>query len=213
VTHDVSVDPYQFGGSEKQVRRTQRRFAHVFAPEAPVLDVGCGRGVFLQLLRESGISAVGIDTYEPAVERCKQEGFTVYKADVLGFLPEHPEEFSGIFCSHVIEHLPFDQAARLLALGIEALKPEGLLVIVTPNPRDMGVIGETFWLDPTHVRPYPVSLVASMMEGAGLRVVDRGTFHGGLPKREWGRSLLYRLRLGMFFGHPNAYVVGRKPSE
>jgi hypothetical protein len=86
----------------------------------------------------------------------------------------------------------------------------GVLVIVTPNPRDLGVLGETFWLDPTHVRLYPVALLASMFEAAGFNVVDRGTFHGGLPKREWGKALFYRFLLGPFHGHPNAYVVGRK---
>jgi 2-polyprenyl-3-methyl-5-hydroxy-6-metoxy-1,4-benzoquinol methylase len=203
-------DPYVFGGSAKQVRRTQRRFMRTFAGHAPVLDIGCGRGIFLQLLREAGIEGLGIDRYEPAVAACRSQGLTAHVADALDFLPEHPAAYGGIFCSHVIEHLPFDDAGRLIALCASTLTSGGMVVIVTPNPRDFGVMGETFWLDPSHVRPYPVALLASMLEAAGFEVIDRGTYHGGLPKREWGRALFYRLLLGPFHGHPNAYVVGQK---
>jgi 2-polyprenyl-3-methyl-5-hydroxy-6-metoxy-1,4-benzoquinol methylase len=203
-------DPYVFGGSAKQVRRTQRRFVRVFAGHAPVLDIGCGRGIFLQLLRDSGIEGIGIDRYEPAVAACCSQGLTAHVADALDFLSEQPAAYGGIFCSHVIEHLSFDNANCLISLCASALVPEGRLVIVTPNPRDLGVIGETFWLDPTYVRPYPVALLASMLEAAGFEVIERGTFHGGLPKREWCRAFFYRLFLGPFHGHPNAYVVGQK---
>jgi O-antigen chain-terminating methyltransferase len=203
-------DPYRFGGSPKQVRRTQQRFVRYFSPGHPVLDVGCGRGIFLQLLTEHGLEAIGIDTYEPAVARCEERGFTAYRSNVLSYLRTTSTDFGGIFCSHVIEHLQFDEARELVTLCAKALVPEGKLVIVTPNPRDFGVIGETFWLDPTHVRPYPPALIASMAEDANLSVLEKGTYHGGLPKREWGRALWYRLFLGPFYGRPNAYVVAQK---
>ena len=203
-------DPYTFGGSLRQVRRTQQRFVRPFTGREPVLDIGCGRGIFLQLLREAGIASAGIDTYPPAVEECRRQGFTAFVADALEFLPTHPAEYGGIFCSHVIEHLAFESAQRLLSLCATALRPEGRLILVTPNPRDFGVMGETFWLDPTHVRPYPVPLLAALVEATGLRVIDRGTFHGGLPKRDWPRTLFYRMLLGPFHGHPNAYVVAHK---
>jgi 2-polyprenyl-3-methyl-5-hydroxy-6-metoxy-1,4-benzoquinol methylase len=208
----MCADPYLFGGSPKQVRRTQQRFVRCFSPGHPILDVGCGRGIFLQLLKESGLEAIGIDTYGPAVERCKELGFTAYRSDVLDYLRTTSTAFGGIFCSHVIEHLPFHEARELLSLCAEALVPAGILVIVTPNPRDFGVMGETFWLDPTHVRPYPPALIASIAEDANLNVIRKGTYHGGLPKREWGRALLYRWFLGPFYGRPNAYVVAQKLS-
>ena len=206
----MCADPYLFGGSPKQVRRTQRRFVRHFSPGHPVLDVGCGRGIFLQLLKESGVDAIGIDAYGPAVERCKALGFTAYRSDVLNYLRTTSTVFGGIFCSHVIEHLRFEEACELLTRCAESLVPAGKLVIVTPNPRDFGVMGETFWLDPTHVRPYPPALVASMAKDANLTVIEKGTYHGGLPKREWGRALLYRCFLGPFYGRPNAYVVAQK---
>jgi 2-polyprenyl-3-methyl-5-hydroxy-6-metoxy-1,4-benzoquinol methylase len=217
----MAVDPYAFGGSVKQVRRTQRRFVHYFLsqqharhatpPFPPILDIGCGRGIFLDMLSEEGLRAVGIDTHQPAVEQCRRNGLEAIEADALEFLEGRSAEFSGIFCSHIIEHLPFDRAQILLARCSDALIEDGSLVVVTPNSRDMGVMGETFWLDPTHVRPYPVRLLASMVEVAGLTAVEQGTFHGGLPKREWPRALFHKVFLGPFSGHPNAYIIGRKP--
>jgi len=205
-----SVDPYLFGGSEKQVRRTQARFISLLVNCAPVLDIGCGRGIFLRSLRAAGIPAQGIDTYGPAVEVCRRDGLNVERADALSYVSVRTEEFGGIFCSHVIEHLPFEDAQRLVKACASALTEGGRLVIVTPNPGDVGVMGNTFWLDPTHVRPYPTLLVEAIIEEAGLHRIHSGTFHGGLPKRALPRYLLNRAFLGPFYGKPNAYVVAAK---
>ena len=206
----MSADPYLFGGSPQQVRRTQQRFAALFSPGLPVLDIGCGRGIFLELLRAAGVHGIGIDTYEPAVEHCRRQGLEATVADALDYLPRRCETFGGIFCSHVIEHLPFAPAQELISKCSAALTSGGILVVVTPNCRDFSVMGETFWLDPTHVRPYPLPLLVSMSRTAGLEVTDRGTFHGGLPKREWPKALLYRCFLGPFYGRPNAYLTAKK---
>jgi 2-polyprenyl-3-methyl-5-hydroxy-6-metoxy-1,4-benzoquinol methylase len=204
------VNPYLFGGAEKQVRRTQARFIPLLANCAPVLDIGCGRGIFLRSLRTAGTLALGVDTYGPAIEACRRDGLNVEQADALSFLSTRTEQFGGIFCSHVIEHLPFDGAQRLVKACASALTEGGRLIIVTPNPGDVGVMGNTFWLDPTHVRPYPALLIESMMGEAGLHHIDSGTFHGGLPKRAMPRYLLNRAFLGPFYGKPNAYVVAAK---
>lgn len=203
-------DPYEFGGSLKQIRRTQKRFVACFAAHNPVLDIGCGRGVFLQMLREAGIVGVGIDSYGPAIEACRQQGLDAEIADALEYVSSSQSTFGGIFCSHVIEHLSFEAATQLVRGCACSLKPDGVLAIVTPNSRDFGVMGETFWLDPTHVRPYPVTLLKSMVSASGLTVLDSGVYHGGLPKREWPKAIGYRLLLGPFHGRPNAFVVARK---
>ncbi|GAC1641629.1 MAG: hypothetical protein NVS4B2_31160 [Chloroflexota bacterium] len=206
----MTQDPYLFGGSEKQVRRTQQRFVDVLSGASPVLDIGCGRGIFMRLLRSAGTRVVGIDPHAPAVERCRADGLDVHCADALSYLPDHTDHFGGIFCSHVIEHLDFEDGQRLVDGCATAMKRGGRLVIVTPNPSDLGVIGNTFWLDPSHVRPYPVLLLRSMVTQAGLRVVRSGVFHGGVPKREIGTYLLKRAMLGSFYGKPNAYVLASK---
>jgi 2-polyprenyl-3-methyl-5-hydroxy-6-metoxy-1,4-benzoquinol methylase len=176
----------------------------------PVLDIGCGRGIFVRSLRAAGTPVLGIDTYGPAVKACRRDGLNVEQADALSYLSARTEELGDIVCSHVIEHLTFEDAQRLVKACAAAMIEGGRLVIVTPNPGDVGVIGNTFWLDPTSVRQYPILLLGSMIEEAGFHHIRSETFHGGLPKRAILRHLLNRAFLGPFHGKPNAYVVAAK---
>ncbi len=181
----MSIDPYLFGGSPRQVRNTQRRWIPVFNHSGPVLDIGCGRGIFLSMMQRLGTPVVGIDTYEPAVRACRDQGLEAHVANALSYLPSHEGAYGGIFCSHVIEHLCFEDAQRLVSLCAGALKPGGRLVLVTPN-------------------------IESLVRDAGLTAVRSGTFHGGLPKRDVPQHLLYRALLGRFYGRPNASVLSTR---
>jgi 2-polyprenyl-3-methyl-5-hydroxy-6-metoxy-1,4-benzoquinol methylase len=206
-----SWDPYLFGGSPKHVRRSHRRFIRWFRGQSPVLDVGCGRGLFLQLMRECGIEGLGIDTNLDAVAACRAQGFEACVADALDFLASQRQRFGGVFCSHVVEHLPFEDTRRLFGLCRGALRAGGILVVLTPNSGDLRVMGETFWLDPTHVRPYPIKLLRALAEEAGFEVEETGAFHGALARRQIPGYLLSCARLAPFYGRPNAYIVARHP--
>ena len=104
-------DLYEFGGTEKQVREYQRRFLRYFSPPGPVLDIGCGRGTFLELLREQSIKGIGVDSSPYAIETCKRKGFQeVHEVDALRFLFTSRAQFTGIYCGHVIEHMSSDMA-------------------------------------------------------------------------------------------------------
>src|SRR5947209_4708326 len=167
-----SIGLYQFGGSEETVRHIQSRFIPRFRRCSPVLDIGCGRGIFLSMLRENGIECAGIDHSYESIVACRSKGFEVEQSDCISFLSRTTSKFGGIFCSHVIEHLPCDKAEQMLQLCRSALRPGGCLVIVTPNPEDINVMGNLFWLDPTHVRPYPGPLITAMLEHQGFRVLS-----------------------------------------
>ncbi len=205
-------DLYAFGGTEEQVRGYQRRFLGFFAPPGPVLDVGCGRGTFLELLRDRRIEAYGVDTSPGAVETCRQKGFEhVYVGDALTYLSGVREQFMGIYCGHVIEHMASAEVHEFLKLARQALTPDGRLLLVTPNPLDLRVISEYFWLDTTHVRPYPLRLLESMLQNAGFTSVAGSSFRSTRPgKRELPRYLLLRLLLGKHYGLSDTYVTGRK---
>jgi SAM-dependent methyltransferase len=211
-TTRTEPDLYEFGGTEEQVRAYQRRFVPYFSPPGPVLDAGCGRGTFLELLRDAHIEPVGIDSSPHAVDVCRSKGFEdVHEADALSFLRLGSERFGGIYCGHVIEHMPPDVTREFLELASSALRPGGHLVLVTPNPLDLRVMGEYFWLDPTHVRPYPLKLIESMMHGAGFTRIRGGHFRSVRPgRRELPRYLLLRLLLGKHYGLSDTYVVGEK---
>lgn len=208
---------YEFGGTEDQVRGIQRRFLRYFAACEVVLDLGCGRGIFLELLREKGKQVVGVDDAKEAIHACRAKGLThVYQNDAMHFLASKRAEYDGIFCSHLIEHLLYEEALRLLELCSQALKLDGTLVLVTPNPSDLQVLSEIFWLDPTHKRFYPLPLVRVMLQQFGFVAVKQGKFLGSwraVGARHLPVYLFRRLLWGGYFGKPNAFIVARKNAE
>ncbi len=209
-THD---ELFRFGGRLQDVRREHLRILPFFVRCETVLDIGCGRGVCLKLLREAGIKAVGVDLLPEVVERCRALGFdNVFHSDALTFLRERPNSFGGIICSHVIEHLPLSDAKELIRLAYSSLKDGGRLAIVTPNMADIRVSGEIFWLDPTHVRPYPLALLNAMLETEGFRVIHRQQPQPLPNRRAIPRWVLLSLLLGPYFGHPNTIVVAERPA-
>ena len=181
----LTTDLYEFGGTVESVRNYQQGFIKYFQGCHRVLDLGCGRGVFLKLLAESGIESVGVDMYPEAVVLCKRQGFkNVYKQDIFTYLKNQSskesthrkQDFDGIFCSHLIEHLDFASAGELLNLCYQVLNPKGRIVIITPNSESPKVMGSIFWLDPSHVRPYPELLLESMLKKIGFKIIDKGSF-------------------------------------
>jgi SAM-dependent methyltransferase len=208
-----SVSLYQFGSDENVVRRIQSPFVEFFRGAAPVLDIGCGRGIFLQLLSEAGIDAIGLDHSDEAVALCQEKGFQVHREDAQAYLGRNPGQFGGIFCSHVIEHMAYDDALAFLELCHSALRRDGILILVTPNSQDLAVISEIFWLDPTHVRPYPVPLLKSMLASVGFRVSLHRHFLGDwrlIGRRNLPGYFLRRMLLGRYYGKPNTLVLARK---
>jgi hypothetical protein len=114
-------------------------------------------------------------------------------------------------CSHIVEHVPYPDAIAIVRAAFDALAPGGHLAIVTPNARDIYVIRELFWLDPTHVRPYPMILLEQMLRSTGFEIE-----HMSMPLVRPGqasalRRFIYRMIPGGLFGRPNTYIVGRKP--
>jgi SAM-dependent methyltransferase len=207
------ISLYEFGSDERVVRQVQSRFVQFFRNRAPVLDIGCGRGLFLDLLKAAGIEAVGIDHSEESVVACRERGFTVTREDARQYVGRSKERFGGIFCSHVIEHMGYDDAMNFLALCHGALRMGGVLLLVTPNPEDITIISEIFWLDPTHVRPYPKLLLESMLHANGFKIKETGQFLGSwrmVGRRRLPGYLLRRMLLGKHYGRPNTFVLAEK---
>jgi 2-polyprenyl-3-methyl-5-hydroxy-6-metoxy-1,4-benzoquinol methylase len=214
-TSEKSISLYAFGGSEETVRHLQKPFVEFFRNSAPVLDIGCGRGVFLQLLAEAHIEAIGIDHSQEALAVCREKGFQVCSEDARTYLRAKSESFGGIFCSHVIEHMGYDDALAFLQLCSRALRPGGHLLLITPNPEDLGVISNSFWLDPTHVRPYPQLLLKAMLVQAGFQISLMKQFLGSwrlIGRRNIPGFLLRRLFLGRHFGRPNTLLLAKRVS-
>jgi SAM-dependent methyltransferase len=204
------ISLYEFGSEEIVLREVQSRFVSLFQGFAPVLDVGCGRGVFLELMSAAGIETIGVDHAHESLEYCRNKGFSVFSGEAPDFLATHRGCFGGIFCSHVIEHMGYEDALNFLKLCHKALRPGGRILLVTPNPEDISIMNEIFWLDPTHVRPYPRKLLESMLETAGFKVITSRQFLGSwrmIGRRHFPMYLLRRLLLGRYYGKPNTLVL------
>ncbi|MFA5216696.1 class I SAM-dependent methyltransferase [Sulfuricurvum sp.] len=133
------------------------------------LDLGCGRGEWLELLSEQGFDPYGVDLDEGMLHACTQLRLNVEKKDALSALAALPDESRAIISGfHIVEHLPFEVLQRVIQEALRVLKPGGILILETPNPENIVVATSGFYLDPTHVKPIPQELLAFMVEHYGF---------------------------------------------
>jgi glycosyltransferase involved in cell wall biosynthesis/SAM-dependent methyltransferase len=158
-----------FRGSESFIRDRQRTFLKLLDGLAPVLDLGCGRGEFLDLLAEEAIPYLGVDADAGMVRRCHDKGHAdVVQDDGLHYLERTEDGVLGaIFCAQVIEHLPYEALLRLLRLARQKLGGEGILIAETVNPHSAAAL-KTFWVDPTHQHPIFPEVALTLCRSAGF---------------------------------------------
>jgi len=168
-----------FRGSRELIIERARRYldwvreAGAGSEEAPVLDLGCGRGEWLELLRDEQLHGSGIDLNRIFVEACRGRGLVVEHADVLQALKALPPKSIGAITSmHLVEHLPFEVLMALLDETRRVLRPGGLLLLETPNPENLIVGSCTFYTDPTHRNPIPPDTLRWLVESQGFQQVQ-----------------------------------------
>ena len=158
-----------FRGSEEQIRDLQKPYIALLKDRATVLDVGCGRGEMLELLRDAGIEAEGIDIDVAMVERCHAKGLAaVTVEDAIGRLERAAAASLGaVFAAQVIEHLAYDALVSFFAQARRALRPGGALLVETVNPHAPQAM-KHFWIDPTHQHPLFPEVVLAMCRLSGF---------------------------------------------
>jgi 2-polyprenyl-3-methyl-5-hydroxy-6-metoxy-1,4-benzoquinol methylase len=200
----------RFRGSEEYVQRNLEFYRTFFEDRRNVLDVGCGRGEFLEAMRELGVTARGIDIAEDSVALCRHKGLMAETADLFPFLAAQPEgEFDGIFSAQVVEHLAPERLPEMIRLCTARLRRGGLLAIETPNPECLAIFATHFYLDPTHTRPVPHPLLAFYMEEAGLGLIEVHRLSPALDSIPEIAELPERFR-DRFFGGLDYAIIGRK---
>jgi SAM-dependent methyltransferase len=175
-----------FRGSEDFIRERHRSYVDLLASHSPVLDVGSGRGELLELLKEAGVEARGIDLDPAMVERAREKGVVVEEADAISYLESQPPHSLGAIAAiHVIEHLPYENLLRFFELARERLVPGGVLLFETVNPHALEAF-KAFWVDPTHRAPiFPeVAIALCRLTGFESAVV---TFPNGSGELERDR--------------------------
>jgi SAM-dependent methyltransferase len=164
-------------GSTADVGERQRVYVDDFRSAAPVLDVGCGRGEFLGLLRDVDIEARGVDADADMVAYARGEGLDVDQADALAYLEGLPEaSLGGIFAAQVVEHLPPAALFRFLELAARALRPGGVLLAETINPLSPLAL-RSYFADLTHAQPLVPETLALLARQAGFRAVETRFLH------------------------------------
>ncbi|MCJ7579415.1 MAG: class I SAM-dependent methyltransferase, partial [Candidatus Aminicenantes bacterium] len=163
----------RYRGSEDEVKKQQENYLDFFRQEKKVLDLGCGRGEFLSLLSEKGITAEGIDINEQMIDICRERGLNCSKADILDKLAESEEEsLGGIFSSQVIEHMPPNYLKRVIELAFFKLAPSSYIVLETVNPTSVFALVQIFFLDLSHQKPIHPQALKFLLENAGFKDVE-----------------------------------------
>lgn len=160
-------------GKREEIKQRQSVYLPHFqlsvSPQAPLLDLGCGRGEFLELCREAGLPARGVDVNPSMVAFCRELGLDVSEADGLTHLRALPPAgLGGILLSQVIEHLSLNRLTELVALCAEKLAPGGVLIAETVNPQSLSTFAGAFYVDLTHNKPVHPEAARFLWRWAGL---------------------------------------------
>jgi SAM-dependent methyltransferase len=171
----IESDYYHYQAFDPEHASEVRSFyLQFFAGHEFVIELGCGRGEFLEAARRAGKRTLGVDIDPGMIAETRSRGLDAVLSDAGEFLRTTEEDADAIFAAHLVEHLPVEDTLALFAAARDRLKPGGVLVVVTPNPQCLAIILTDFWNDPTHVRPYTISLLEFLMKESGLEVVASG---------------------------------------
>jgi 2-polyprenyl-3-methyl-5-hydroxy-6-metoxy-1,4-benzoquinol methylase len=200
----------RFRGSEEYVKSGQQFYLPYFSACRNVLDIGCGRGEFLEMMRAAGIPAKGIDLSPESIAICRHKGMEAETADLFDYLAGLPEaSLDGIFCSQVVEHLPPGRLPEMIQLCASRLARNGVLALETPNPECLAIFATHFYLDPTHHRPVPHTLLAFYLEEFGVGNIEVKKLSPAVESMPSLASLPEDFREA-FFGGLDYAILGKK---
>ncbi len=162
----------QFRGSREDIKQRQSNFINYFIGCSNVLDIGCGRGEFLELSKDHGIGAKGVDIDDTMVDYCLSKGLNVVKDEAISYLEKLDDKsLDGIFIDQVVEHLEPDYLIKLLALCYQKLKYSHYIVIETVNPLSLFSFAN-FYIDLTHTKPVHPETLKFLLNSSGFRDSD-----------------------------------------
>lgn len=202
-------NPFQFTGPDWWMRDFHRRHVAYFRGCRRVLDLGAGRGFFLDELKAVGIPGLGVENHAPSAAIGRASGHAYHETGIFEFFESEEgraaaRECDGVYCAHVIEHLDPEEVFRLFRAVKTHAAPGARCRFITNNPLDLNVLGQVFWGDLTHKRLYPADLLAAMARSQGFDTTRTELFLGC---RIGKRAQIRRFLEGWFWGphkwHPN----------
>lgn len=163
----------RFRGSREQVETRLKKYLPVFSGRAEILDIGCGRGEFLELLAAAGHRGVGIDLSDSMLDMAREKGLACHKQDALAFLKNRPDaSLDGIFSSQVIEHFQPEYLRRVVSESFRTLRPGSPLLLETINPLSLFALSRIYFLDPTHCQPLHPEYMRYLLANSGFADVE-----------------------------------------
>lgn len=210
-----------FRGSREVIKQRQKQYLSYFSECKNVIDIGCGRGEFLELLKENDIKATGVDTYDEFVEYCKERGLSAVCDDGSHYL-KSVDSTDGIFIGQVVEHLKEYQIVDLCNTAFEKMKSGSYLIIETPNPTSLAIYTHAFYVDPSHVKPVHPLTMEYFLQKAGFKDIkiiytensrvemDIPELHGaGIENLETFNEVMKQVS-SMLFGSQDYAIIARK---
>jgi len=181
-------------------------------PNTLALDLGCGRGEWLELLKDHQFMASGIDQDDGMLSACRSRGLDVQTGDAINHLKSLPNDSLSIVSGfHIAEHLSLDDLQTLIKEALRILKPAGLLILEAPNTENLVVGTSSFYLDPTHQRPLPSSLLSFLTGHFGFaRVKVLGVQESLALREEHGPTSLFAVLSGV---SPDYAVIAQKGGD
>jgi O-antigen chain-terminating methyltransferase len=202
----------EFRGEREEIKKRLEVYLPIVRANgitADVVDLGCGRGEWLELMREAGVPATGVDHNPVFLQRCRQQGLNAIDADAIAYLQGLPAaSLSLVTGFHIVEHVPFKELVLMIDEIVRVLKPGGVVILETPNPENFMVGSYTFYTDPTHRNPIPSSTLQFLLEMRGFGRTEV------MKLREWkdafipGDSEVVKRFNEYFYGAPDYAVVG-----
>jgi O-antigen chain-terminating methyltransferase len=210
-----------FRGTRDEVRQRlavylpEVRDAFAATGRLGVVDVGCGRGEWLELMRAEGIAARGIDQNAFIVKQYRELGLDIKQADAMKALMDEPaQSLAAVTAFHLVEHLRLAEQLQLMVAAFHALAPAGLFILETPNPENLVVAAWTFYMDPSHQRPLPPTLLRFLLEATGFEIVVVRRLHPDADIAE--RATLENWPAGvreLLCGPRDFGVIARRPAR
>jgi len=212
----------RFRGTREDIKQRQSIYlpivleAKAGSKDAPILDLGCGRGEWLEFLRDEGFTARGVDINRIFLAGCRKLELDVVEQDAVGYLRTlNPNSIGAVTAFHLIEHLPLKTLIVLLDESLRVLKPGGLVILETPNPENVLVGSSDFYFDPTHRNPLPGPLTQFLLEVRGFSGTSFMPLHPyeSSERLTEGSPQVQRVFNQFFFGPQDYAVVAYKPKS
>jgi len=209
----------QFRGTQQEIKDRLRVYIPLLKAcqagtiDPQILDVGCGRGEWLELLKEEKIVAQGIDINRVLVQENLDRGFDVIQGDAIEYLRSLPDgSIGGITAFHLVEHLPFRTLLKFMNESLRVLISGGIAIFETPNPENILVGTTNFYVDPTHRNPLPASMMKFLTESRGFCKVDIKRLHpyGEEFRLDDSNSELAERFNDYFYGPQDYAIIGYK---